>query len=59
MSTVVLLIVLGRTKVAPYASIFALAIPTVLVLGIDSVAKVEDVGEIPSGFPLPAYPTSA
>jgi sulfate permease, SulP family len=59
LSTVVLLIVLGRTKVAPSASIFALAIPTVLVLGIDSVAKVEDVGEIPSGFPLPAYPTSA
>jgi len=56
LGTVVLLIVLGRTKVAPYASIIALAIPTVLVLGIDSVAKVEDVGDIPSGIPLPALP---
>ncbi len=56
LGTVVLLIVLGRTKVGPYASIIALAIPTVLVLGIDSVAKVEDVGDIPSGIPLPALP---
>ena len=50
LGTVVLLIVLGRTKIGPYASIIALAIPTVLVLGIDSVAKVEDVGDIPSGY---------
>ena len=56
LGTVVLLVVLGRTMVAPYASIIALAIPTVLVLGIDSVAKVEDVGDIPSGIPLPALP---
>jgi len=56
LGTVMILVVLGRTKIAPYASIIALAIPTVLVLGIDSVAKVEDVGDIPSGIPLPALP---
>ncbi len=56
LSTIVLLIVLGRTKLAPFASIIALAIPTLLVLGVDSVAKVEDIGEIPSGIPLPALP---
>ena len=60
LSTVVLLILLGRTKVGPYASIIALAIPTVLVLGIESVAKVEDVGEIPSLHPRSRpCPTSA
>lgn len=34
----------------------ALAIPTLLVLGIDGVARVEDIGEIPRGLPLPALP---
>ena len=56
LGTILLIVVLGRTKVAPYASIVALAIPTILVLGIDSVATVDDIGEIPSGIPLPALP---
>jgi sulfate permease, SulP family len=56
LATVVLIIALARTKLAPYASIIALAIPTVLVLGIDSVARVEDIGDIPRGIPLPALP---
>ena len=51
-----IIILLGRTKLAPYASIIGLAIPTILVLGVASVAKVEDIGEIPSGIPLPALP---
>ncbi len=56
LGTIVLIIALGRTKLASYASIIGLAIPTVLVLGIDSVARVEDIGDIPSGIPLPALP---
>jgi len=56
LGTVLLIVVLGRTKLAPYASIIALAIPTILVLGIDSVARVDDIGEIPGGIPLPAIP---
>ena len=56
LGTVLLIVVLGRTKLAPYASIIALAIPTILVLGIDSVARVGDIGEIPGGIPLPALP---
>ncbi len=51
-----IIIILGKTKLAPYASIIGLVIPTVLVLGVDSVAKVADIGEIPSGIPLPALP---
>jgi sulfate permease, SulP family len=56
LSTIVLIIVLGKTKLAPYASIIALAIPTILVLGIESVAQVDDIGDIPQGLPLPALP---
>ena len=56
LGTVVLIIALGRTKLAPYGSIIALVIPTVLVLGIESGARVEDIGDIPSGIPLPALP---
>jgi sulfate permease, SulP family len=56
LSTLVLIVVLGRTKLAPFASIIALAIPTVLFLGIGSVVRVEDIGDIPRGIPLPALP---
>jgi len=56
LSTLVLIVVLGRTKLAPFASIVALAIPTVLFLGIGSVVRVEDIGDIPRGIPLPALP---
>jgi sulfate permease, SulP family len=56
--TMFLLVVVGRTSLAPYASIVALAIPTVLVLvlGVEGVATVEDIGEIPRGVPLPVLP---
>ena len=56
LSTVLLIVFLGRTKLAAYASIIALVVPTVLVLGVASVARVEDIGEIPRGIPLPALP---
>lgn len=56
LAAIVLLIVLERTPLAPYASIVALAIPTLVVLGVEGIARVEDIGEIPRGLPLPALP---
>jgi SulP family sulfate permease len=56
LATVVLLVVLAKTPVAAYASIVALAVPTLLVLGVDQVARVGDIAEIPRGLPLPALP---
>jgi SulP family sulfate permease len=31
-------------------------VPTILVLGADSIVRVQDAGEIPNGVPLPALP---
>lgn len=56
MATVALLLVLARTPIASYASIVALAIPTLFVLGAEGVARVEDIAEIPRGLPLPVLP---
>ena len=56
LSAVAILVVLGRTPLTSYSSIIALIIPTLLSLGADSIARVEDVGDIPSGLPLPALP---
>ena len=56
LGAVAILVILGRTSLAAYASIIALIVPTVLALNADSVARVEDVGEIPRGFPVPALP---
>jgi SulP family sulfate permease len=56
LGAVVLLLILARTPLNAYASVIALAIPTIVVLGIDSVARVEDIGEIPRGLPIPALP---
>jgi SulP family sulfate permease len=49
---------LGRTRLAPVASLLALGVPTVLVtlLGWNDVIRVEDVSPIPRGMPLPALP---
>jgi SulP family sulfate permease len=56
LGTMLLLVVLDRTPIAVYGSIVALAVPTLLVLGVEGVARVEDIAEIPRGFPLPALP---
>ncbi len=55
---VVLLLTLSRTKAAPYSSLIALVIPSVAVAiwGSGSIELVSDVGEIPSGLPMPALP---
>ncbi|MFI6432410.1 SulP family inorganic anion transporter [Rhodococcus oryzae] len=54
----VLLIVLARTRLALFSALIALVVPCliVIVLGLDSVARVADVGAIPTGIPLPQIP---
>lgn len=57
-SAIVILVLLGRTRMGPYSSLIALAVPTVAVvaIGANSVQRVSDVGEIPQGLPMPALP---
>jgi SulP family sulfate permease len=56
LAAVALILIVGRTPLRAYASIVALAVPTILVLNNNSIARVEDVGEIPAGLPVPALP---
>jgi sulfate permease, SulP family len=53
-----ILALLARTRWAAAGALMALAAPTLLVVlaGLDGVAKVRDVGEIPQGLPLPHVP---
>jgi SulP family sulfate permease len=58
MAALVLLAGLARTPLRTIAPLLALAVPTVAVvlLDADSVARVEDIGAIPSGVPVPELP---
>ena len=58
LAAIAILIVLGRTRLASFAAVIALAIPTlaVIVFGASEVTTVADVGEIPQGVPLPHFP---
>jgi SulP family sulfate permease len=53
-----ILVGLSWTRLAPVSALIALVVPTavVIVTGADSVTRVEDTGEIPSGIPLPQLP---
>jgi SulP family sulfate permease len=51
-----LVAILARTRIASVGSVVALAIPSILVLGSSTVARVSDSGEIPRGLPLPHLP---
>ena len=53
-----ILAILARTRLAVVSSLFALVIPTVVIVlaGADSVARVGDAGDIPRGIPLPHLP---
>ena len=53
-----LLIVLARTRVSAFSAVIALVIPTVATLSIESIARVEDAGKIPTGVPFPICPIS-
>jgi len=55
--TLALLVFLTRTRIASYASVVALVIPSILAaLALPSVASVADLGDIPTGIPLPSLP---
>jgi sulfate permease, SulP family len=58
LAAIAILVVLGRTPWSTFGAIVALAIPTaaITILGATGVATVADVGEIPSGVPLPQLP---
>jgi SulP family sulfate permease len=58
LSALGMLVALQRTSLATYAMLIALILPTLAVVafGADAVPRVRDVGEIPSGLPLPALP---
>ncbi len=53
-----ILALLARTRLAVVSSLFALVIPTAVVIlaGASSVARVGDAGGIPPGIPLPRLP---
>lgn len=56
--TVVVAVVMTRTPIRAFASLVAIAVPTLAValLGWDDVQLVADVGDIPRGLPTPFIP---
>ena len=56
MCALVLLVLLAHTRLASFASVVALVIPTLLTVWLVGVARVEDVGTIPQGIPRPHLP---
>ena len=60
-TALLILVILGRTRLAVFSSLVALAVPTVAVilLGAATVIRVKDSGAIPSGLPLPQIPALA
>lgn len=57
--TLVLALVLPRTRLGNFGRLAAIIVPSLLValFGLNSVAVVRDVGEIPSGIPMPHLPS--
>lgn len=56
-SALLLIALVSRTRLSPFASVAALVIPTVVTLGATGLLRVEDVGKIPTGIPLPHLPS--
>ena len=58
LAALAIVVVLDRTKIRLVGAVVALVVPTIvmIVAGLDSVARVEDVGDIPRGLPLPQFP---
>jgi SulP family sulfate permease len=56
--TLILAALLSQTRLGHFASIVAIAIPSLLVLffQLNSVELVRDISEIPRGFPMPILP---
>ena len=55
-ATLGLLVLLSKTRLKNYASVIALAAPSLLALALPTVATVADVGTIPTGIPIPQLP---
>lgn len=57
--TVVLVLALPRTRLGNFGRLVAIIVPSILLLlfGLDNVQTVRNVGEIPTGFPMPHLPT--
>ena len=57
--TLVLALLLPRTKLGHFGRLVAIIVPSIVVaiFGLNSVAVVRDVGEIPSGIPTPHLPS--
>src|SRR5215213_9209360 len=57
--TLGLALMLPRTRLGNFGRLAAIIVPSVLValFGLNSVAVVRDVGEIPSGIPMPHVPS--
>jgi len=57
--TLVLAIVLPRTKLGHFGRLVAIIVPSILALlfQLDSVQIVRDIGEIPKGIPMPHLPS--
>jgi SulP family sulfate permease len=53
-----IMVALAHTRLASLSAVIALVVPTAVMMaaGLDSVARVDDVGTIPGGFPRPALP---
>lgn len=53
-----ILVIMSRTRLAVMSALVALVVPTAVVVlaGANSVARVGDQGDIPSGIPLPHLP---
>ena len=58
LAALAIVVVLDRTAIRLVSAVVALVVPTIvmIVAGLDSVARVEDVGDIPRGLPLPQFP---
>lgn len=58
-AALVLLVALARTRIGVVGSLAALLVPTlaVVVLGLDDVELVSDLGAVPSGLPIPELPS--
>jgi SulP family sulfate permease len=61
LGAVILLVGLGRTRLAAMASLVALVAPTAIaaLFGLETVERIRDVSPIPRGMPWPEFPDLA
>jgi SulP family sulfate permease len=55
-AAVVILVALAHTRLSAFSAVIALVVPTLAGLGSDTIERVSDAGEIPTGVPLPHLP---